>query len=102
MFAAPAQTDALLESIADWVDRDRYHPFVTSQTQTAENNVLKSISDLQLGVKCVSKQLLELGADVQQVNLRATHRDTGQSGLSGPRTLQTKQTRVRHERRAAE
>lgn len=66
-------------------------PFVTSQAPPltqADNNVLKSISDLQLGVECVSKQLLELGADVQQVNLRATHRNTGQSGLGGPRTLQ--------------
>lgn len=43
--------------------------------------------DLQFGVERVSKQLLELGPDVQQVDLRATHQYPGQNGLGGSRSL---------------
>lgn len=43
--------------------------------------------DLQFGVERVSKQLLELGSDVQQVDLRATHQYPGQNGLGGSRSL---------------
>lgn len=43
--------------------------------------------DLQFGVERVSKQLLELGPDVQQVDLGATHQYPGQNGLGGSCSL---------------
>lgn len=55
--------------------------------------VFESVPHLQLGVERVSKQLLELAADVQQVDLGATHHDAGQSGLGGPRPLESQRTR---------